>query len=141
MPEPLEVTVTSTDQKLGYTAALRTLAPVTMDYIPPFGSGQGYLPLELLLMSLAACSGGALSLMLKKMGKTVAGVKVTARGIRKEQHPTGFRTITLVFQVTSPDADELTVQKAIPLAESVCPVWSMLQNNAEIKTEYKVVPV
>lgn len=137
MPEPLEVTVDSTDQKLGYAGQLRSLAPITIDYVPPLGTGQGYLPLELLLMSLAACSGGTIGLLLRKMGKTVSNIKVTARGIRREQHPTSFQKITLKFHLISADALDPDIQKAIQLAEgSVCPVWAMLKDSVEIAIEY-----
>jgi putative redox protein len=93
----LEVTVNSTDQKLGYIGALRSHPAVPIDYIPPLGDGQGYTPLELLLMSLAACSGGTVGLLLRKMGRTVTGVKVCAKGTRRNQHPTSFRNIHLEF--------------------------------------------
>ena len=74
MPAQLEVTVNSTNQKLGYTGALRSHPAIPIDYIPPFGDGQGYTPLEMLLMSLAACSGGTIGLLLRKMGKTISGI-------------------------------------------------------------------
>jgi len=139
MPEPLEVTVHSTDQKLGYIGQLRSLAPIAIDYVPPMGSGQGYLPLELLLMSLAACSGGTIGLLLRKMGKNVSDIKVTAHGTRREQHPTSFQKITLKFHLSAEDTSNADMQKAIRLAEeSVCPVWAMLKNTVEIVTEFTI---
>ncbi len=139
MLAPLEVTVNSTDQKLGYTGSLRTHPAVPIDYIPPFGEGQGYTPLELLLMSLAACSGGTVGLLLRKMGRTVSGIKVCAKGTRREQHPTSFRNIHLEFAVSSADAKDADMQKALKLAEeSVCPVWAMVKGNAEITVEYRI---
>ncbi len=137
---PLEVTVQSTNQRLGYTAALRTHPPIPIDYIPPLGDGEGYTPLEMLLMSLGACSGGTIGLLLRKMGKTVADIKVNVKGTRREQHPTSFQKIHLEFTVTSSDAKDEDVQKSIKLAEeSVCPVWAMVKGNAEITSEYKIV--
>ncbi len=140
MAEQLEVTVNSTNQKLGYTGVLRSLPPITIDYIPPLGDGQGYMPLELLLMSLAACSGGTVAFLLRKMGKNVSGVKVNAKGIRREQHPTSFQRIILEFILTSEDTKDSDIQKAIKLSEeSVCPVWAMLKNNVDIVPEYKII--
>ncbi len=139
MLAPLEVTVNSTDQKLGYTGALRSHPAVPIDYIPPLGEGQGYTPLELLLMSLAACSGGTIGLLLRKMGRTVTGIKVCAKGTRREQHPTSFRSIHLEFAVSSADTKDADMQKALTLAEeSVCPVWAMVKGNAEITVEYRI---
>lgn len=140
MGSHLEVTVNSTNQKLGYAGSLRSLPPITMDYIPPHGDGQGYLPLEMLLMSLGACSGGTIGLLLRKMGKIVSGIMVNVKGTRREQHPTSFQAIHLEFIVTSADVKDEDMQKSIKLAEeSVCPVWSMVKGNAEITAEYKLI--
>ena len=140
MAGQLEVTVHSTNQKLGYTGTLRDLPPIAIDYIPPHGDGQGYLPLEMLLMSLGACSGGTIGLLLRKMGKTVAGIKVNVKGERREQHPLSFRAIHLDFNVTSADATPADVQKSLALAEeSVCPVWAMVKGNAEITYAYTLL--
>jgi putative redox protein len=136
----LEVTVTSTNRKLGYTGALRSHPAVPIDYIPPLGDGMGYTPLELLLMSLAACSGGTVGLLLRKTGKTVTGIKVNTKGVRREQHPMSFQKIFLEFVITSDDVKDVDVQKAIKLAEdSVCPVWAMVKGNAEISSNHKIV--
>ncbi len=138
----LEVTVSSTDQKLGYTGSLRSHPAIPIDYVPPLGSGQGYTPLEMLLMSLASCSGGTIGLLLRKMGKTVAAISVGAKGTRRDQHPTSFRTISLDFTVTSGDVRDADMEKVIKLAEeSVCPVWAMVKGNAEITTAYRIVAV
>ena len=140
MLAPLEVSVDSTNQKLGYTGALRSHPAIPIDYIPPFGDGQGYTPLELLLMSLAACSGGTIGLLLRETGKTISGIKVNTKGIRREQHPTSLQKIFLEFVVTSGDVSDADMQKVIKLAEeSVCPVWAMVKGNAEIVTEFKIL--
>ncbi len=140
MAAQLEVTVNSTNQRLGYTAALRSHPPIPIDYIPPLGDGQGYTPLEMLLVSLGACSGGTIGLLLRKMGKTISSIKVNVKGTRREQHPTSFQKIHLAFTVTSADTKDADVQKSLKLAEdSVCPVWAMVKGNAEITSEYKIV--
>ena len=140
MAGQLEVTVTSTNQKLGYSGSLRSLPPIAMDYIPPLGDGQGYLPLEMLLMSLGTCSGGTIGLLLRKMRRTVTGIKVNATGTRRDQHPTSFQKIHLAFTVTSSDTQDADVQTSLKLAEeSVCPVWAMVKGNADITSEYKII--
>jgi putative redox protein len=140
MIAPMEVTVRSTDQKLGYTAAMRDHPPVTIDYFPPLGEGKGYTPLELLLISLASCSGGTLGLLLRKTGKKVDAIEVKAHGTRRDPHPTSFRKIVLSFTVKSDDVTGEDVQKAIQLAEeSVCPVWAMVKGNAEVVTEFRII--
>jgi len=140
MAEVLEVTVHSTNQKLGYSGVAKSNPPIIMDYTPPLGDGQGYMPLELLLMSLANCSGGTLSFLLNKMGKNITGVTVHAKGERRDTSPTSFRKIFLAFELHSEDAGDADVQKALKLAEeSVCAVWAMVKGNVEIITDYKII--
>jgi len=140
MADQLEVTVKSTNQKLGYTGVLRSLPPIAMDYIPPLGDGQGYMPLELLLMSLGTCSGATVGHLLKIMGKSVTGIKVNVKGTRRAQHPLSFQKILLEFFVHSADVKDADMQKAIKLAEeSICPVWAMVKGNVEVVTDYKIL--
>lgn len=114
--------------------------PVTFDYQPPIGDGQGYNGLELLLMSLAGCSGTAIVYVLRKMRKTITGLQVHAKGLRRSQPPIKFEKITLEFVVTSPDATEADLQKAAQLAEeSGCPVWQMIKNNVEVVSKCTIV--
>lgn len=135
----LEASVNLINQKVKFEGAAGKNAPITIDYIPPIGDGEGIMPLELVLLSLASCSGSTVVTILRRMGKEVAGLKVNANGIRREEHPTGFRTITLEFVINSKDAADENVQKAIQLSEaSLCPVWAMLKDNVEIITEYKI---
>ncbi len=136
-----EVTVKLTNQKVQFTGVSKSNPnqPVTFDYKPPIGDGQGYTGLELLLMSLSGCSATAVVYLLRKMGKTVSGLEVNAKGVRREQPPIKFEKIFLKFILNSKDAREADIQKAIQLAEqSVCPVWQMIKNNVEVIPEYKI---
>lgn len=114
--------------------------PITFDYKPPIGDGQGYNGLEMLLMSLVGCSATAIAFLLRKMTRTVSGLEVNAVGVRTEQPPIKFEKITLEFVLHSPDASDADIQKAIHLAEqSVCPVWQMIKNNVEVVYEFKIL--
>ncbi len=140
MSDQLEVTVQLANQKVQFIGKSGSNPEITIDYIPPLGDGQGYLPLELLLISLAACSGATVVTLLRKMNKNVSGLKVNARGIRRDQHPTSFQKIFLEFILNSKEPEDAAIQKAIQLSEeSFCPVWAMLKNNVEIVTEYKMI--
>jgi len=98
--------------------------------------------LGLFLISLASCSGTSITMLLRKMGKDVSGLKVNVKGDRREQHPTYFEKIYLEFILESRDAIDSDVEKAIKLSEeSICPVWNMIKNNVEISSGYKIVRV
>ena len=140
MGDRLEASIILTDQKVKFSGTCRTNTAVTMDYFPPLGEGQGYTGLELLLMSLAGCSGTSVVFLLRKMGKDITGFSVNASGTRRDQHPTCFEKINLEFTVTSRDAKEADILKAIKLSEeSICPVWAMLKKGVEIEVGHKLV--
>ncbi len=136
-----QVTVNLTNDKVQFTGISKSnpTRPIAFDFKPPIGDGQGYNGLELLLMSLAGCSGTAIVYLLRKMEKNISGLKVNAKGIRREQPPIKFEKILLEFLLTSRDTRDVDIQKAIQLAEeSVSPVWQMVKNNTEVTTEYKI---
>ena len=137
-----EVTVRLINQKVKFTgvSSANPERPVTFDYKPPIGDGEGYNGLELLLMSLSGCSATAIVYLLRKMGKTISGLEVNAKGIRREEPPIKFEKIFLEFILNSKDTKDADIQKAIQLAEqSVCPVWQMIKNNVEVVPEYKIM--
>jgi putative redox protein len=137
-----EVTVRLINQKVKFTgvSSANPERPVTFDYKPPIGDGEGYNGLELLLMSLSGCSATAIVYLLRKMGKTISGLEVNAKGIRRDQPPIKFEKIFLEFILNSKDTKDADIQKAIQLAEqSVCPVWQMIKNNVEVVAGYKII--
>jgi putative redox protein len=142
MAEQLEeVTVHLVNQKVQFTGVSKSNPerPVSFDYKAPIGDGRGYNGLELLLMSLSGCSGTSVVYLLRKMGKKVSRFTVNAKGIRRDQPPIKFEKIFLGFILTSPDATDADLEKAIRLSEeSVCPVWQMVKNNVEVVADYKI---
>lgn len=137
-----EVTVTLTNQKVQFTGLSKSNPdhPIAFDYKVPLGDGQGYNGLELLLMSFAGCSGTAIVYLLRKMKKDISGMKVNAKGLRRDQPPIKFEKIFIEFILNSKDAKDVDIQKAIQLAEeSVCPVWQMIKNNVEVVPKYKII--
>jgi putative redox protein len=137
-----EVAVRLINQKAKFTGVSNAnpSQPITFDYKPPIGDGEGYNGLELLLMSFSGCSATAIVYLLRKMGKTVSGLEVNAKGIRREQPPIKFEKIFIEFILKSKDVKDADIQKAIQLAEqSVCPVWQMIKNNVKVLPGYKII--
>jgi putative redox protein len=142
MAEQFEhVTVDLTNDKVQFTGISKSNPdrPIAFDFKPPIGDGQGYNGLELLLMSFAGCSGTTVLYLLRKMGRNISSLKINANGLRRDQPPIKFEKIFLEFLLTSEDTEDADIQKAIQLAEaSVCPVWQMIKNNAEVTAEYRI---
>lgn len=140
MSSILETKVTLVNNKLLFSGHAKSHPEIIVDYIPPLGDGGGYMSLELLLISLASCSASSIASLLRKMQKEVIGLTVTTKGFRKEEHPTSFETILLDFKLVSKDVLESDMHKVLQMTEDkYCPVWAMLKNNVEVKTQFKIV--
>lgn len=113
---------------------------ITIDYIPPFGNGEGYTALELLLISFTSClSITLLALMKSKLQKNVTSLKVKARGERRDKHPKDFSNIYLEYHIGSKNLSKSEVQSMIDLAEQkYCPVWAMIKANVKVQIKYTI---
>ena len=115
--DQLEVTVNLINQKVQFTGVSKSNpdCPITFDYKPPIGDGQGYTGLKLLLMSFSGCIATTILYLLRKMGKNISGFKVNAKGTRRDQPPIKFQKIFFEFIINSQDTEEADIQKAIQL--------------------------
>lgn len=137
---PVETTIRLVGDKLRFDAALRDNAPITIDYLPPFGDGRGYTPTELFLISLMSCSGSTIVSLLKKKRKTVVSFVMSAKGYKREEHPAIFERVELHCELVSPDATEEDMRRCIELTEEkYCPVWAMVKRNVEVVCTFGIM--
>src|SRR5512133_635832 len=97
--------------KLHFEGNVTGNEPVHIDYTPPLGDNLGYTSLELLLLSMSSCLGSSALTFLRRMNKTILDFKIESSGIRKQEHPTGFRSISLKIIVKSPDLQEQDLER------------------------------
>ncbi len=128
------------NDKLHFMGSACDNDPVSIDYISPLGDDLGYTSLELLLLSLSSCLGSAMLTFLRRMNRNISGFEINSRGLRKEEHPTGFKSIILEIKLNSPDVTNEEVEKVIWLAEDkYCPIWSMIKGNTLVETKFEIV--
>lgn len=136
--EQVKVSMELVNEKLRFlgTSEDNPSRPVSMDYAPPLGDGEGFLGLELLLISFAGCVSTAIVFILRRMGKTVSGYRMRAAGTRREA-PLSLEAIDFEIEVDSPDiGDEL--ESAILRAEQLSPVWLAIKGNVRVAWRHKV---
>jgi len=135
----LKARVTWTD-KYHFEGRAEFEQAVAIDYGPPLGDGNGIRPMELLLMSLASCSGQIVVSLLQKMKQDVRGFTVRAEGDKQAEHPTVFTAIRVEYEVRGASLQAASVEKAIRLSEEkYCPVWAMLKPAVKISFSYKIL--
>lgn len=104
------------------------------------GEGKGVRPMQLLLMSHAACSSIDVVTMLKKLRQPLEDIQVEVNGDRDTtQVPAVFKKIHLHYTLKGAIARE-SAEKAIRLSvEKYCSVGVMLSKTAEITWSLEIV--
>jgi putative redox protein len=90
------------------------------------GQGLGVRPMEMVLMALASCSSLDLVSILKKQKQVIDDFSVSVEAERREQIPTIFTKIHLLFNIKG-DIDPAKAERAAELAvKKYCSVHDML---------------
>jgi putative redox protein len=127
------------NERLNFDGIVEGNNSISIDYIPPIGDNLGYTSLELFLLSLSSCIGSAMLVFLRRMQKSISAFEISAKGFRNEDHPTGFKSITMNIHVQSPDVTEADLKKVVGFADDkYCPVWSMIKGNVVIEFDYTI---
>lgn len=93
------------------------------------GRNQGMRPMEMMLMSVGACSTVDVISILKKARQDVTDCVVELEGERADAIPAVFEKIHLHFKVSGNNLDESKVKRAVELsAEKYCSASIMLKN-------------
>jgi len=102
------------------------------------GKDSGPRPTDVMLSSLAGCSGMDVIAILRKMRTEPRSLEVEVAAERAEERPRPFTRIHLTY-VVSDDVPEANVRKAIDLSLSTyCPVANTLNGVAEITSEIRI---
>lgn len=127
------------NDKLNFIGSVGDNKPISIDYIAPLGDNLGYTSLELLLLSLTSCIGSAVLTFLRRMNKTIKNCEIRAHGLRREEHPTGFKSISVEILLESHDLTNEDIIKVLKLTEDkYCPVYSMIKGNTDIQINYNI---
>jgi len=140
MSEKVEVSVSLINDKVQFRGVSKTNpeSPIIIDYLPPLGDGQGFLGLELLVMSFAGCVSTGVVALLRRTGKNISGFKMNVIGI-KRANPLSLEKICLEVILESDNTEDLEMQTVIKQAEIISPVWIAIKNNVEVVAEYKII--
>jgi putative redox protein len=142
MPDKSKELITAVklvNDKLHFIGTVDSNQPVSIDYVPPLGDNLGYTSLELFLLSLSSCVGSSVLTFLRKMKKTISSCEIIAKGLRREEHPTCFKTIELTIVMISSDTSQNDIEKVIKLSEELyCPVLAMIKGNVEVEFRYSI---
>jgi putative redox protein len=138
--EPVEIKLSLINEKVKFKAVSSTNQehPITIDYLPPLGDSEGFLGLELLVMSFAGCVSTGIVGILRKMEKNIKDYSMHIVG-NKAENPLRLENIHFEIEVASDNLTDEALQKVMHMAEQISPVWIALRNNVEVTWHYKIV--
>lgn len=111
---------------------------VTVDMLDEQTSA-GFSPMELLLVALAGCTGISVLSVLRKRRQEITGYELQVHGVRAQQHPRVFTTITVHHVFTGNTLEVKWIERAIALSEKqLCGVEAMLSKTASISHTYEI---
>ncbi|MBN2424966.1 MAG: OsmC family protein [Calditrichaceae bacterium] len=115
---------------------------VAMDGPEEFGGSDGAIrPKELLLLSLAGCTGSDVASILTKMRERYTRLEVHLDGEMAEEHPKVYTSLHLKFKIWGDDLNTSNIEKAISLSSGkYCSVTAMLRNSVKITDSYEINP-
>jgi putative redox protein len=113
---------------------------LTLDAKPEVGGkNKGPAPMEVLLVSLAGCTGMDVASILKKKRVDLSSMSVNVNGEKAAQHPKYFTKIDVEFNFEGNGIKEEDVKRAIDLSkDKYCSVSVMLKEKAEISYRWKI---
>lgn len=97
-------------------------------------------PLELLLISVAACTAADVVSILQKKREKIIDYKVEITGERREEHPRAFTKFHIHHIVHSDDVSTQALRQAIELSDTkYCSVAATVRPTAEITTSFEII--
>jgi putative redox protein len=104
------------------------------------GKNKGPRPKNLILASLAGCTGMDVVAILHKMHIEPEYFNIIVEGDLTEEHPKYFYKIHLIYEVKGEGIDVEKVEKAVSLSQDkYCGVSALLRKGAEITHEIRML--
>jgi putative redox protein len=99
-------------------------------------------PMEMLLVSVAACTAVDVESILAKKRQDVTDYRVEITGVRAEEHPRKFVSFHINHIVHGRDVSEKALSDAIELSDTkYCSVAATVRPTAKITTSFEIVNV
>jgi putative redox protein len=104
------------------------------------GDGDGFSPMELVLVGLAGCTAMDVISILEKKRQDITDFTVSVHGDRCDEHPRVYNRIHIEYQVTGRGVDRTAVERAVELSETkYCSAQAMLSKTAEVTHSINVL--
>ncbi|GIN92205.1 osmotically inducible protein C [Siminovitchia terrae] len=101
----------------------------------------GFRPYQLLVSSLAICSGGILRNILEKMRLDVQDIQITAETERNREKANRVEKVTLHFKITGKGLKKEKLERVMALTRKNCAMVQSVEGSIEVEETFEIVEV
>ena len=140
MPTTMKVTATQVGPMSFRARGGTSGQELTMDAATDAGgAGDGFRPMELLLVGLAGCTGMDVVSILRRMREDVTGYELEVVGERRDEHPKKYTKITVEHVFRGRGLNPKNVERAMRLsADKYCSASANLSAGAEVVHTFRI---
>ncbi|MCM3124698.1 MULTISPECIES: OsmC family protein [unclassified Mesobacillus] len=99
----------------------------------------GFRPYQLLVSSVAICSGGVLRKVLEKMRMEIEDIHIHADAERVEEEANRVSKIIVHFRIAGSNLDEKKIEKAMVLTRKNCSMVQSVVGSIEVEETFEIV--
>ncbi|WP_416148902.1 OsmC family protein [Salipaludibacillus sp. HK11] len=100
---------------------------------------KGFRPFQLMVSSIAVCSGSVLRKIIDKQRMTVEDLQVEADVTRDPERANRITKIKLHYVIKGEGLTEKKIEKAVELASKNCPMAQTVIDSVEITETFEIV--
>jgi putative redox protein len=99
----------------------------------------GFRPYQLLVSSIAVCSGGVLRKILEKQRVVIDDISITADVTRNEEIPQEIQRIHLHFVLKGQKLVEEKIEKALMLTRKHCSMVQSVKDSIDVTESFNII--
>ena len=114
---------------------------VIMDALPEMGGkDSGPRPKELMIASLAGCTGMDVVSILQKMRVNIEKVNIEVQGDVADEHPKHYTKMHVIYEFTGKGLPMDKLEKAVRMSEETyCGVEALYRKAIEVTSEIRII--
>ena len=104
------------------------------------GKEAGFQPTELLLFSIASCTGVDVVRILEKQRQKLTSLEIEVKAHQNDNYPKPFHTFEVKYIARGENLNEKKLAKAIELSEGkFCVVSQTMESVAKVTTSFEII--
>ncbi|KKK36191.1 osmotically inducible protein C [Mesobacillus campisalis] len=100
----------------------------------------GFRPYQLLVASVAVCSGGVLRKILNKMRQEFSDIEIKTDVERNSEEADRVEKITVHFRITGTNLSESKLERAMELTRKNCSMVQSVIGSIEVHETFEIIP-